>query len=141
MTHLTQQLFIGGTNINTDVEKFKQEGGNIIIGTPGRIEDLLMGKTDSSHRNLFVQAAKTLVSHHNGPEDLKKFMPKNSSNKMNQFRIFLNNVHSIPLFLESKNFNGSCIFGIHEFFWPRLFLNFLTHCGHVCDSNKICENI
>ena len=63
MTHLTQQLFIGGTNINTDVEKFKHEGGNIIIGTPGRIEDLLMGKTDSSHRNLFVQAAKTLVSH------------------------------------------------------------------------------
>ena len=62
MTHLTQQLFIGGTNINTDVEKFKNEGGNIIIGTPGRIEDLLMGKTDSSHRNLFVQAAKTLVS-------------------------------------------------------------------------------
>jgi len=60
MTHLTQQLFIGGTNINTDVEKFKHEGGNIIIGTPGRIEDLLMGKTDSSHRNLFVQAAKTL---------------------------------------------------------------------------------
>ena len=75
MTHLTQQLFIGGTNINTDVEKFKHEGGNIIIGTPGRIEDLLMGKTDSSHRNLFVQAAKTLVSHHNRPEDLKKFMP------------------------------------------------------------------
>jgi len=60
MTHLTQQLFIGGTNINTDVEKFKNEGGNIIIGTPGRIEDLLTGKTDSSHRNLFVQAAKTL---------------------------------------------------------------------------------
>ena len=76
MTHLTQQLFIGGTNINTDVEKFKHEGGNIIIGTPGRIEDLLMGKTDSSHRNLFVQAAKTLVSHHNRPEDLKKSRPK-----------------------------------------------------------------
>ena len=82
MTHLTQQLFIGGTNINTDVEKFKHEGGNIIIGTPGRIEDLLMGKTDSSHRNLFVQAAKTLVSHHKRPKDLKKSRPKNSSKKL-----------------------------------------------------------
>ena len=59
---LTQQLFIGGTNINNDVEKFKNEGGNIIIGTPGRIEDLLMGKTDISHKNLFVQAMKSLVS-------------------------------------------------------------------------------
>ena len=44
------------------MEKFKNEGGNIIIGTPGRIEDLLMGKTDSSHKNLFVQAMKSLVS-------------------------------------------------------------------------------
>ena len=123
MTHLTQQLFIGGTNINTDVEKFKHEGGNIIIGTPGRIEDLLMGKTDSSHRNLFVQAAKTLVSHHNRPEDLKKSRPKNSSNKMNQFRIFffLDNGHSIPLFLESKNFNGSCIFDFTSFFGLDVF--------------------
>ena len=59
---LKQQLFIGGTKINEDIDKFKQEGGNIIIGTPGRIEDLLMGKTDSLNKNVFVQSVKTLVS-------------------------------------------------------------------------------
>ena len=62
MPDLKQQLFIGGTNISADIEKFKNEGGHIIIGTPGRIEDLLMGKTDLSHKNLFVQAMKSLVS-------------------------------------------------------------------------------
>ena len=85
MTHLTQQLFIGGTNINTDVEKFKQEGGNIIIGTPGRIEDLLMGKTDSSHRNLFVQAAKTLVSHVRAIK-LRKYLGHFANPFSNQFK-------------------------------------------------------
>jgi len=57
---LKQQLFIGGTKFNEDIEKFKNEGGNIIIGTPGRIEDLLMGKTDTANKNVFVQSVKSL---------------------------------------------------------------------------------
>ena len=61
ISSLKQQLFIGGTKISEDIEKFKQEGGNIIIGTPGRIEDLLMGKSDSLNKNVFVQAVKSLV--------------------------------------------------------------------------------
>ena len=59
---LKQQLFIGGTKFNEDIEKFKNEGGNIIIGTPGRIEDLLMGKTDTANKNVFVQSVKSLVN-------------------------------------------------------------------------------
>ena len=43
-------------------KKFKNEGGNIIIGTPGRIEDLLMGKTDTANKNVFVQSVKSLVN-------------------------------------------------------------------------------
>ncbi len=58
---LSQQLFIGGNNIAADIAKFEKEGGNIIIGTPGRIEDLLMGKTLLEKRNLFAQAMKSLV--------------------------------------------------------------------------------
>merc|ERR1712029_1315154 len=40
-------------------EKFQEEGGNIIIGTPGRIEDLLMGKTHAKTAT-FASAIKTL---------------------------------------------------------------------------------
>ena len=60
----TRKAAVHGTAcvINEDIDKFKQEGGNIIIGTPGRIEDLLMGKTDSLNKNVFVQSVKTLVS-------------------------------------------------------------------------------
>ena len=42
---LTQQLFIGGNKVDKDVQNFEDEGANIVIGTPGRLEDLLMGKT------------------------------------------------------------------------------------------------
>ena len=56
---LSQLLLIGGSNINADMEKFQEEGGNIIIGTPGRIEDLLMGKTHAKTAT-FASAIKTL---------------------------------------------------------------------------------
>ena len=54
---LSQLLLIGGSNINADIEKFQETGGNIIIGTPGRIEDLLMGKTKTT---TFASAMKSL---------------------------------------------------------------------------------
>jgi hypothetical protein len=60
---VSRQLFIGGTNITSDIEKFNTEGGNVIVGTPGRIEDLLLGKTISNQgKNQFAQAMKSLVS-------------------------------------------------------------------------------
>ena len=43
MTHL---LLVGGNSIEEDLTTFKQNGGNIIICTPGRFEDLLSRKTD-----------------------------------------------------------------------------------------------
>ena len=55
---LSQLLLIGGSNISSDIEKFQEKGGNIIIGTPGRIEDLLMGKTTKNVT--FAQAVKSL---------------------------------------------------------------------------------
>ncbi|ORY30726.1 DEAD-domain-containing protein [Rhizoclosmatium globosum] len=42
---LTHQLFIGGTSVNQDISSFKLKGGNILIGTPGRLEDLLTTRT------------------------------------------------------------------------------------------------
>ncbi|XP_014248314.1 ATP-dependent RNA helicase DDX55 [Cimex lectularius] len=36
-----QALIIGGTKVTDDIEKLKKDGVNIIIATPGRLEDLL----------------------------------------------------------------------------------------------------
>ena len=38
---LSSQLLIGGTLVSTDVKEFQENGGNILIGTPGRIQELL----------------------------------------------------------------------------------------------------
>lgn len=38
---LSTQLFIGGSQVRADLERMQQEGGNIIVGTVGRIEELL----------------------------------------------------------------------------------------------------
>uniref|UniRef100_A0A4W6DEI2 ATP-dependent RNA helicase n=1 Tax=Lates calcarifer TaxID=8187 RepID=A0A4W6DEI2_LATCA len=42
----TQILLIGGTNPIEDVEKFKDQGANIVIATPGRLEDMFRRKAD-----------------------------------------------------------------------------------------------
>ena len=39
--NLSSLLLVGGNPISDDVQKLKSKGGNIIIGTPGRIEELL----------------------------------------------------------------------------------------------------
>uniref|UniRef100_A0A4W6DEW4 ATP-dependent RNA helicase n=1 Tax=Lates calcarifer TaxID=8187 RepID=A0A4W6DEW4_LATCA len=41
-----QILLIGGTNPIEDVEKFKDQGANIVIATPGRLEDMFRRKAD-----------------------------------------------------------------------------------------------
>lgn len=44
------QCFIGGRDIQRDVEEFSRQGGNVLIGTPGRLFELLVS---SKHANLF----------------------------------------------------------------------------------------
>ncbi|XP_023030455.1 probable ATP-dependent RNA helicase DDX55 homolog [Leptinotarsa decemlineata] len=44
--NLTQILLVGGNSVEDDVNNFKTNGGNIIICTPGRFEDLLTHKYD-----------------------------------------------------------------------------------------------
>jgi len=59
---LTSILFIGGNKVDKDILKFEQGGGNIVIGTPGRLEDLLMGKTvgATQDQNKMVMGLKSL---------------------------------------------------------------------------------
>lgn len=51
-------MFVGGNSVEDDVKNFIKNGANIIICTPGRMEDLLSKKNDIN----LPHAVKTLVS-------------------------------------------------------------------------------
>ncbi|KDR12156.1 ATP-dependent RNA helicase DDX55 isoform X2 [Zootermopsis nevadensis] len=44
--HLTQMLLVGGNSVAADVDYFRVKGANILIATPGRLEDLLTRNCD-----------------------------------------------------------------------------------------------
>ncbi|XP_072443714.1 ATP-dependent RNA helicase DDX55 [Chiloscyllium punctatum] len=52
-----QIIFIGGNNPMKDVKKFKKQGGNIVVGTPGRLEDMFRRRSDGLD---FASCVKTL---------------------------------------------------------------------------------
>ncbi|CAB4045856.1 ATP-dependent RNA helicase DDX55, partial [Paramuricea clavata] len=56
-----QSLFIGGTNPRQVVQKFKKEGGNIIIGTPGRLDDIFCHKPDGLDLAACAKSLEVLV--------------------------------------------------------------------------------
>ncbi|XP_053097016.1 ATP-dependent RNA helicase DDX55 [Pangasianodon hypophthalmus] len=56
-----QILLIGGSNPIEDVEKFKTNGANIVIGTPGRLEDMFRRKADGLDLASCVKALDVLV--------------------------------------------------------------------------------
>ncbi|KAG8456029.1 hypothetical protein GDO86_002005 [Hymenochirus boettgeri] len=53
----SQILLIGGSNPVDDVKKFKEFGGNIIVATPGRLEDMFRRQADGLD---LVSCVKTL---------------------------------------------------------------------------------
>ncbi|KAM7368630.1 hypothetical protein PAMP_012950 [Pampus punctatissimus] len=57
----TQILLIGGTNPMEDVEKFKDQGANIVIATPGRLEDMFRRKSDGLDLGSSVRSLDVLV--------------------------------------------------------------------------------
>ncbi|XP_013889847.1 ATP-dependent RNA helicase DDX55 [Austrofundulus limnaeus] len=57
----TQILLIGGSNPVEDVEKFKDQGGNIVIATPGRLEDMFRRKSDGLDLASAVRSLDVLV--------------------------------------------------------------------------------
>ncbi|XP_070707264.1 ATP-dependent RNA helicase DDX55 [Pempheris klunzingeri] len=57
----TQILLIGGTNPIEDVEKFKDQGANIVIATPGRLEDMFRRKSDGLDLASSVKSLDVLV--------------------------------------------------------------------------------
>ncbi|XP_028741611.1 ATP-dependent RNA helicase DDX55 isoform X2 [Peromyscus leucopus] len=68
LTHFTkhfpqfsQILWIGGRNPGEDVERFKQHGGNIIVATPGRLEDMFRRKAEGLDLASCVRSLDVLV--------------------------------------------------------------------------------
>ncbi|XP_008323848.1 ATP-dependent RNA helicase DDX55 [Cynoglossus semilaevis] len=57
----TQILLIGGSNPIEDVEKFKEQGANIVIATPGRLEDMFRRKSDGLDMASCVRSLDVLV--------------------------------------------------------------------------------
>uniref|UniRef100_A0A673CHK1 ATP-dependent RNA helicase n=1 Tax=Sphaeramia orbicularis TaxID=375764 RepID=A0A673CHK1_9TELE len=57
----TQILLIGGSNPIEDVEKFKEQGANIVIATPGRLEDMFRRKADGLDLASSVKSLDVLV--------------------------------------------------------------------------------
>ncbi|XP_074546809.1 ATP-dependent RNA helicase DDX55 [Halichoeres trimaculatus] len=56
-----QILLIGGTNPVEDVEKFKEQGANIVIATPGRLEDMFRRKSEGLDLAGSVRSLDVLV--------------------------------------------------------------------------------
>ncbi|XP_051794922.1 ATP-dependent RNA helicase DDX55-like [Acanthochromis polyacanthus] len=57
----TQILLIGGNNPIEDMEKFKDQGANIVIVTPGRLEDMFRRKSDGLDLASSVKSLDVLV--------------------------------------------------------------------------------
>lgn len=57
----SQILWIGGRNPGEDVERFKQHGGNIIVATPGRLEDMFRRKAEGLDLASYVKSLDVLV--------------------------------------------------------------------------------
>jgi len=60
-TGLTVQLAIGGTGFKRNLEQLRKRKPNIIVGTPGRIAELVVGKPGEKSGRLKVSSLQTLV--------------------------------------------------------------------------------
>lgn len=58
-TKLTKMLAIGGNSVQVDLENFRSKGANILIATPGRLDDLLT--QNNSNLPLAVKSLEILI--------------------------------------------------------------------------------
>ncbi|XP_045152659.1 ATP-dependent RNA helicase DDX55 [Echinops telfairi] len=57
----SQILWIGGRNPGEDVQRFKAQGGNIIVATPGRLEDMFRRRAEGLDLASCVKSLDVLV--------------------------------------------------------------------------------
>ncbi|KAL0275956.1 UNVERIFIED_CONTAM: hypothetical protein PYX00_003655 [Menopon gallinae] len=56
----TKLLLVGGNSVEADINNFKTGGGNIIVATPGRFEDLLIRQTMSTLSS-YIKSLEVLI--------------------------------------------------------------------------------
>lgn len=39
---LSVALMVGGTDVNADITAWREKGGHVLVGTPGRLDDLMV---------------------------------------------------------------------------------------------------
>ncbi|XP_022096212.1 ATP-dependent RNA helicase DDX55-like isoform X2 [Acanthaster planci] len=61
LPQLTQQLVIGGSNLANDIKQIQDKGANIIVATPGRLEDLFQRKDFGLNLPAMVRSLEVLV--------------------------------------------------------------------------------
>lgn len=58
---LTQILLVGGSSVAQDIHKFNNKGGNIIVATPGRLEDVLIRQQTDCNLPTALKSLELLV--------------------------------------------------------------------------------
>lgn len=54
LSNVKSMLLVGGVDVKADVKKIEEEGANILIGTPGRLFDIMERVDILDFRNLEV---------------------------------------------------------------------------------------
>ncbi|CAF5128437.1 unnamed protein product [Rotaria magnacalcarata] len=61
LNHFSCILFVGGTKHDHDIEQYQNNGGTIVIATPGRFEELLKTKTNSFNLGANLKSLEMLI--------------------------------------------------------------------------------
>ncbi|XP_071789913.1 ATP-dependent RNA helicase DDX55-like [Asterias amurensis] len=61
LPQFTQHLVVGGSNLTNDIKQIQEKGANIIVATPGRLEDLFTRKEFGLNLPSMVRSLEVLV--------------------------------------------------------------------------------
>ena len=85
-TTLTAILFVGGNSVNEDFNRFETNGGNIVVATAGRLQDLFNRQTLKTNLKKNVKSLEILIldeadrlldlGFRESIEDIFKYLPK-----------------------------------------------------------------
>lgn len=51
---LTSMLFVGGVDVKADRKRLAEEGANILVGTPGKLNDIMQNEDTLDYKNFEV---------------------------------------------------------------------------------------
>lgn len=51
---VSSMLFVGGVDVNVDRKRLAEEGANILVGTPGKLNDIMQNEDTLDYKNFEV---------------------------------------------------------------------------------------